>query len=343
MRNKIIQFLIIFNFSILSAIPSQNSISGGFEYNQWFPLKLKGLNMETYGYNVAFLEISLSSPIEGLDFLPKIPKFRFETNFNSKYQKEIVELKNAEADPDKYLKILGFISSKKDDPLNVSVNGKDHTFEGNLTFKYENEAFITEIKNDNKLYYIDSNDNEFCIEPDSPLLYSTLFNSYSIGFLKEESNTKKKSSILFFKGAFFSQYKKPYYITLNTTQNASVLYYADFQALGFEYYGDFKSKYLDLESNFKLGYAKINLCDDFSMEDVSVDAKNMGYFDALLSPIFKINLKNFNLIFGCQYNFKLFATRYDSHTENQDVIVFKTPVFNYEQLLKYQLLLNLYF
>lgn len=341
---KYIFILSIFIFSVcnLLSLTNQNGFSTGFEYNQWIPLRLKGLDIKTYGYSVGYVEFSLSNPISGNEWFPKIPKIRFETNFNTKYQKEIIELKETEADPNKYLKILGFISSKKDISNNLNLNGAKIKLEGHLTFKYENEAFMSEITNNNDLYYIDSSDEVFFSESNSKLVYSTLFSCYSIGFLKEKDYQNSEKDFMNFKGFFYSEYRKPYFITYNNTQASNILFYAVFSSIGYEYFGDYRSKNFDLESNIKLGYGKINLSEELSMEDFSIDAKSMGYFEVILSPKLKFQIKNsitFNL--GCQYNFKLFAKREDS--ENGDTVTFKDPMFNYDQLIKYQLLFNWYF
>ena len=342
MRKFVLTVILIVTFCSLFSKTSQNSISTGFEYNQWIPLELDGLNIKTYGYNVGYIEFSLSNPIYGNEWFPKIPKFRFETNFNTKYQKEIIALKETKADPDKYLKIIGLISSKAEILKSFGLNGMKINFEGNLTFKYENEAFMSEIVNDNTLYYVDSNDEIFFAESNSKLVYSTLFNCYSIGFLKESDYQYDDKYFMNFKGIFYSEYRKPYFITYNSSQVSNVLFYAVFSSIGYEYFGDYKSKNFDLESNIKIGYGKIALSDDLSMEDISVDAKCMGFFEVILSPKFKFEInKTIALNLGCLYNFKLFAKREDNESEN--TVTFKDPLFNYDQLIKWQFLFYWYF
>ena len=171
-------------FVIMLEAKEYARVQAGAEYNYWLPMGIEAIEVQTYGYNVAYMELSISK-IEELPYLPSIPSLRYESNFDTRYQDEILAVKKDSNLFEKFEYLLGILDF--------------HLF----AIKYEKEVFVSEVTAKHGFLYR-SNSGSSAIKQGERLNFTTGFETYSIGQYSDEYG---------FAGFFYSRYAKPYFKT----------------------------------------------------------------------------------------------------------------------------------
>lgn len=247
-------------------------IDAGYEYNYWNPMKLNGLKVNTFGFHNAYVELRYVNEelIKAMPFIPQIPQMRLETNFNNKYHEELLEMRE-QNEKDKYLRFLSILSFK--------IAGKK------IRLKYEHEDFISEVETTEDIYYaprdfVDENDL-VTLENDSQLNFKTSFESYGAGYWDKDEKGD------FYAGFFYTNYKKPYFITFNEQQINNLLFYSEFRAIGLEGFRNFTKLpgFRRSEVGAKLGIAKILLVNGADLESVVQmdEDKGIAYWEPYIN------------------------------------------------------------
>jgi len=177
-------------------------ITTGAEINTWKPLQLDAVSIITKGYEVGYVEL-------GLKFSNfAIPKLRYESNFETEKQNDIIALQENKQSISKYESFLGEFEYKK------------------LVARFSHETYISAIIALNNFNFVS---REGVVSPVGTGQYAGFTTQFQTIFLGTDIRKFKT-------GLFYSTYTKPYFLTDDAFQDRNTMYHAEFKAYGAEAY-----------------------------------------------------------------------------------------------------------
>ena len=231
------------------------TISTGIELNTWTPLELDAVNIITKGYEVGYVELGLK-----FSKFPKfsIPKLRYESNFETDEQSDIIALHEEQLSVSKYENFLGVFRYKK------------------LIAKYSYETYISSVVARNNFNYVSREGVVVPVALGQNAGFTTEFETIFLG-------TDIRS---FSAGLFYSTYKKPYFLTDNAFQDRSTMYHAEFTSYGIDAFRVFPSvwgKPIETELGLKLGVGDVDLGAAGSFSEILPSTDSVGFFELFMA------------------------------------------------------------